>query len=84
MTLKINPPPKGGILYLSAYENKPYPPSKINISSAKLEYNHIYLLPLRFKFLHDVKEIIVDLRLTTKLQLHLVKIGQRILHLRQG
>lgn len=37
---------------------------------------------LRFKFLHDVKEIIVDLRLTTKLQLHLVKIGQRILHLK--
>lgn len=36
---------------------------------------------LRFKFLHDVEEIIVDLRLTTKLQLHLVKIGQRILHL---
>lgn len=37
---------------------------------------------LRFKFLHDVKKIIVDLRLTTKLQLHLVKIGQRVLHLK--
>lgn len=45
----------------------------------KAEYK---LLPLRFKFLHYVQEIIVDLRLTTKLQLHLVKIGQGILHLR--
>jgi len=44
----------------------------------------MYLLPLRFKLLHDVKEVIVDLRLTTKLQLHLVKVGQCILHLRQG
>lgn len=35
----------------------------------------MYLLPLRFKLLHDVKEVIVDLRLTTKLQLHLVKVG---------
>lgn len=36
---------------------------------------------LRFKFLHDVKEIVVDLRLTTELQLHLVQVRQRILHL---
>lgn len=36
---------------------------------------------LRLKFLHDIQEIVVDLRLTTKLQLHLVKVGQRILHL---
>ena len=43
----------------------------------------MYLLPLRFKLLHDVKEVIVDLRLTTKLQLHLVKVGQGILHLRR-
>lgn len=71
------------MLCLSGDENKLYPPPKINIPSTKLEYNHIRLLPLRFKFLHDVEEIIVDLRLTTKLQLHLVKIGQRILHLRQ-
>ena len=35
----------------------------------------MYLLPLRFKLLHDVKEVIVDLRPTTKLQLHLVKVG---------
>lgn len=37
---------------------------------------------LRLKFLHYIQEIIVDLRLTTKLQLHLVKIGERILHLK--
>lgn len=39
------------------------------------------LLPLRFKFLHNIQEVIVDLRLATKLQLHLVKIRQCILHL---
>lgn len=36
---------------------------------------------LRFKFLHYIQEVIVDLWLATKLQLHLVKVRQRILHL---
>lgn len=39
------------------------------------------LLPLRFKFLHNIQEVIVDLWLTTKLKLHLVEIRQCILHL---
>lgn len=38
-------------------------------------------LPLRFEFLHNIQEVIVDLRLATKLQLHLVKVRQCILHL---
>lgn len=37
---------------------------------------------LRLEFFHYVQEIIVDLRLTPKLQLHLIKIGQCILHLK--
>lgn len=39
------------------------------------------LLPLRFEFLHNIQEVIVDLWLATKLQLHLVKVRQRILYL---
>lgn len=39
------------------------------------------LLPLRFEFLHNIQEVIVDLWLATELQLHLVEIRQCILHL---
>lgn len=58
-----------------------YIPSKNQHTKHKFKCSHTHPLPLRFKFLHDVKEIIVDLRLTTKLQFHLVKIGQGVLHL---
>lgn len=37
--------------------------------------------PLRLKLFHDVQKVIVNLRLTSKLQLHLVQVGQGILHL---
>lgn len=58
-----------------------YIPFKNQPSEHKFKCSHTYPLPLRFKFLHDVKEIIVDLRLTTELQFHLVKIGQGVFHL---
>jgi hypothetical protein len=38
-------------------------------------------LRLRFKLLHDVKEIVVDRRLVSKLQFDLVQVGQSILYL---
>lgn len=40
--------------------------------------------PLGLELLHDVQEVIVDLWLTSKLQLHLVQVGQGILHLQTG
>lgn len=51
---KHNSTPKRA-LYGSADENKLYPPSRTNKTSKILEYNHMYLLPLRFELLHDVK-----------------------------
>ncbi len=36
--------------------------------------------PLRLELLHDVKEVVVDLRLVPELQLDLVQIRESILH----
>lgn len=40
--------------------------------------------PLRLKLFHDVQKVVVNLRLTPELQLHLVQVGQGILHLRHN
>lgn len=37
--------------------------------------------PLGLKLFHDVQKVIVDLWLTSKLQLDLVQVGQGIFHL---
>ncbi len=39
------------------------------------------ILPLRLEFLHNLKKLIIDLGLTSKLQLDLIKIRQCILDL---
>lgn len=40
-----------------------------------------YDLPLALELLHDVEEVIVDLRLVIELVFDLVQIGQCVLHL---
>lgn len=37
--------------------------------------------PLRLELFHYIQKVIVDLRLVTKLQFHLVQVGQSIFHL---
>lgn len=40
--------------------------------------------PLRLKLFHDVQKVVVNLWLTSELQLHLVQVRQGILHLQQN
>lgn len=37
--------------------------------------------PLRFEFFHDIQEVVVHLRLISKLELYLIKVGKSVFHL---
>lgn len=50
------------------------PTNMHTVIAAWVEAAERSLLPLRFEFLHNIQEVIVDLWLTAKLQLHLVKV----------
>lgn len=41
-------------------------------------------LPLAFELLHDLQEAVVGGRVAAEADLHLVQVGERILHLRAG